>query len=179
MIDWLKGYIAKKGGLFGISKKVAFYGLFLLIVSNIISYYKRPNIDFVTAPEIEATLLSGKNISLYQYRDKPLMIHFWATWCPTCKLEAPTIDKLSHEYQVLTIAVNSGTDEEIDAFMRENGYSFPVIHDKHSEIAKAYKISAFPTTYILDENGNVDFIDVGFTSDVGLRLRMWRAEKDK
>jgi thiol-disulfide isomerase/thioredoxin len=176
VIERTKNYFEKNGGVKGTTKSILFYTLILLVLSNLVSYLKRPDIAFTQAPSINATLLSGSQVNLEQYHGKPLMIHFWATWCPTCKVEAPTIDTLAKEYQVITVAVNSGSNAELKAFMNENGYTFPVINDQHSELSKAYHISAFPTTYILDEKGAVSFIDVGFTSNPGLRLRLWGAK---
>ncbi len=104
------------------------------------------------------------------------MIHFWATWCPACKLEASNIENISKTYQVITVAVNSGSDAEINTFLKEKKLSYDVINDNEGKFASKFSISSFPTTFIYDKDGEIKFSEVGYTSTLGLRLRMWLAD---
>jgi len=116
------------------------------------------------------------NNIVYSFKDdKPLLIHFWATWCPTCKLEASNIEAISKQYNVITIAVNSGSNREIKEYLGENGFTFNVVNDKESIYASKFNIAAYPTTFIYDKNRDLVFSEVGYTSTIGLYLRMWWA----
>jgi len=154
LIDRLKFY----------SKEVLSFVVVLTILTNIVSYYK--------ASDLNQNKLDIENISL---NNKPILIHFWSTWCPTCKIEASNIQTISEHYNVLTIAVNSKDDKNIKKYLKENSLNFKFINDKNSFYAKKFNISAYPTTLIYDKNKNIIFSDVGYTSTFGLWARMWWA----
>jgi thiol-disulfide isomerase/thioredoxin len=119
-------------------------------------------------------LLNGTS---YSYNGtKPLLVHFWATWCPTCKLEASNIQSISEKYEVVTFAVNSGLDEQLKSYMDEEGYDFRVVNDQDGSWAKTFNIEAFPTTFIYDGKGELKFTEVGYSSTVGLLGRMKLSE---
>jgi len=145
-------------------KEIIITFLIIVVVLNVVSYYR--------SLDLNSDKLPIQNISL---NDKPLMIHFWATWCPICKIEAPNIEKISQNYNVITIAVDSGSDEEIKQYLQENNLTFKVLNDKNYNYAKMFNIKVFPTTIIYDKNKNVVFSEVGYTSTFGLYLRMWWA----
>ena len=109
-------------------KEIAIVLVLLFVISNIISYIRKPELGSTKLPKIELKLIDGNIFKLQE--GKPVVLHFWATSCPACKLEAPNIETISKEYDVLTIAVNSGTNEQIKAYMEESGLSFNVFNDE-------------------------------------------------
>jgi thiol-disulfide isomerase/thioredoxin len=143
--------------------------LLVFILSNIMSYLRQPELESTQVPKIETELLDGRIFSVEE--GKPLLIHFWAVWCPTCKLEAANIEAVSKEYQVLTIAVSSGSDAEVKAYMQEHGLSFKVINDVKGIWAERFKVEAYPTTFMYDAKGELRFTEVGYTSTAGLLAR--------
>ncbi len=145
----------------------------ITIFANGLSWYKSQDLNKETLPNLSTKLINNKLYSTDT--TKPLLVHLWATWCPTCSLEAANIQRISQTYQVITIAVKSGTDLDIKKYLDKGGFDFNVINDKHSEFAKKFKISAYPTTFIYDKNGDLLFSEVGYTSTLGLYLRMWWA----
>ncbi|WP_419743141.1 cytochrome c biogenesis protein CcdA [Paraclostridium dentum] len=108
----------------------------------------------------------GKEHKLSEYRGKTVFLNFWATWCPPCKGEMPHIEDLYKEYnknqdEVVILGVaspnlgNEGSEEDINEFLNQNKYNFPVVMDKDGALAYQYGISAFPTTFIIDKDGYV------------------------
>ena len=91
-------------------------------------------------------------------------------------MEAPNIDSVAKNYQVLTIANNSGSDEDIRNYMKQKGLSFPVYNDEDGSWSRAFHLSAFPTTFIYDSHGKLKYTDVGYTTTPGLVARMKMAE---
>lgn len=142
----------------------------MFILSNIMSYIRAPELASTQLPEIEAQLLDGSTFSVEE--GKPLLLHYWAVWCPTCKLEASNIEAVSKKYNVLTIAVNSGSDAKVKAYMQEHDLNFKVINDLEGNWAKRFKVEAYPTTFIYDNKGELRFTEVGYTTTAGLLARL-------
>ncbi len=158
-------------------KKFIKEGIITLILAfilvNAISYFKRPDLTFSQLPAMQLPTISGEQIDTKRYHDKPFVLHFWATWCPTCKLEISNFNALAKEVDVLTISVQSGGNQEIKAFMKERDLHFPLVNDQQGILAKKFDIHAFPTTFIFDKEGKVAFSEVGYTSTWGIKLRLW------
>jgi thiol-disulfide isomerase/thioredoxin len=141
----------------------------MTLLANILSLYKSSDLPKSALTLVNIKLIDNKS---YVLNNKPLLVHFWATWCPTCKLEASNIQMLSKHYEVLTIAVKSGSDADIKQYLKENDLDFNVINDSSGFISSEFNIAAFPTTFIYDKEKNLVFSEVGYTSTLGLWLRM-------
>ena len=121
----------------------------------------------VAAPDFTLTDQYGVTHTLSDYRGKVVFLNFWATWCPPCRAEMPDIQKLYESYggaedaEVVILAVATpgigGEQDEsgVIAFLEENGYTYPVAMDPTGEVLRNYGISAFPTTFMIDAQGNV------------------------
>jgi peroxiredoxin len=96
-------------------------------------------------------------------------------WCPICKLEEGNIEALSSDYQVITVAMQSGNDMEINSYLQEQGLSFDTIADPYGEIATQWGVRGVPASFVLDSNGNIRFASVGYSTGVGLRGKLWAA----
>jgi thiol-disulfide isomerase/thioredoxin len=151
-------------------KEITIILVLLFIVSNIISYIRAPDLGSNQLPQIEAKLIDGSTFSVQ--KGKPLIIHFWAISCPACKLEAPNIETVSKKYDVLTIAVNSGSDENVQAYMKEHGLHFKVLNDVNGAWTTEFNIKVYPTTFIYDAKGKLRFTEVGYTTTAGLLARL-------
>lgn len=167
----------KKWNVKKILKEIVIGLLLLFILSNIMSYIRKPTLESNTFPQTKSQLIDGSYFDTNAIKGKPLLVHFWATWCPTCKLEAANIQALSEKYEVLTIAVKSGSTEALKKYMQENDFDFKVINDTHGNWAEEFKIEAFPTTFIYDKNGELYFTEVGYTTTAGLMARMGMIDK--
>lgn len=128
-------------------------------------------------PPLVATMLDGAYFDLKEHLGKPLFVHFWAEWCPICSLEEGSIESLSRDYTMITIAMSSGDDDAVRAYMHQNDLSFKVINDESGHIAQQWGVHAVPATFILDAAGDIRFVEMGYSSRLGLMLRHWLAEK--
>ncbi len=122
--------------------------------------------EVVTAPDFTLTDQFGNVHTLSEYKGKTVFLNFWATWCPPCRGEMPHIQEIYEEYGlneedvvILGVAApnlgNEGSKEDIISFLEDNHYTFPVVMDESNEIFQQYGISAFPTTFMIDENGMI------------------------
>ncbi|QKF66783.1 putative copper tolerance-associated protein, TlpA-like family [Arcobacter venerupis] len=160
MKDKIKKYI----------KEGIFFIIILIIIVNGISYYKSLDLNKNKLDIQTFTLLDNNKYTLVE--NKPILIHFWATWCPICKVEAPNIQELSKDYEVITIAVQSGSKKEIEEYLAENKLTFNVVEDKDNFYSQKFNIKVFPTTLIYDKDKNLKFSEVGYSTTIGLYSRM-------
>ena len=155
------------------TKEIISFIILMSIFANIISLYKAQDLNNKAITPFNLTLIDG---SKYKFsKDKVTLIHFWATWCPTCKLEASNIQTIANHYNVLTIAVKSGTNVDIQQYMMDKNLSYKVYNDKNGFLAQDYKVPAYPTTFIYNKKGELVFSEVGYTSTFGLWIRIWWA----
>lgn len=132
----------------------------------------------IPAPTFTLTDQYGNIHNLEDYRGKTVFLNFWATWCPPCRQEMPDIQKVYEEYgynqeDLIVLGVagpnmgNEGSIDDITAFLEDNGYSFPVVMDTTGFVFYYYGISAYPTTFMIDVNGNVfGYAQGGLTRDI-------------
>lgn len=149
--------------------------LLIAVYIGVKAYTQRDLVQDIP-PTLNATLLSGKVFNLQAQRDKPLLLHFWASWCPVCKLEEQSIESINKDRAVVSIAMQSGDEDELKAYMRTEKLTFPVIADNNGDIATRFGVKAVPVSFILNAEGKIVFIESGFTSSWGLQLRLWLAK---
>lgn len=124
-------------------------------------------------PMIQTMTLSGKPFDISQPRKEPLLIHFWATWCPICHLEQNSIQAISRDYPVISIAMNSGDNTSVKEFLQQQGLDFSVIDDPDGELARRFGVTGVPVSFIVDKQNQIRYAERGYTSEWGLRLRLW------
>ena len=112
------------------------------------------------APDFNLKDQYGVIQSLENYKGKVIFLNFWATWCPPCKKEMPDVESIYKEYgenkkDVIILGVNSEKENEVKKFLKDKGYTFPTLIDENSEVMRKYFIQAFPTSFVIDKEGNV------------------------
>jgi peroxiredoxin len=151
-------------------------GLVFLLVVYLIHLWQTKDSVKGAAPPLDAPLLNGGHFSLEQQAQKPLLVYFWATWCPQCGLTSGSVDGLAENHAVITVAMKSGGSAEVAQHLAEKRLAFPVIMDPEGEIAKAWGVKGVPTFYVLDAKNEIRYVSVGYTSTPGLVARMWLAD---
>ncbi len=127
--------------------------------------------DVIPAPDFTLTDQFGQTHTFSDYKGKTVFLNFWATWCPPCQTEMPDIQALYEKYGenegdlIVLGAANPKTEEapynqdktveEVTQFLEEKGYTFPVVMDTTGELFAWYGIRSFPTTFMIDKDGNV------------------------
>ena len=157
------------------SKEIISTALMIFIIANAISFFRAPQLESTCLPELNTILTNQELFSTQDFQGEAVLIHFWATWCPVCKLEASNIQTISEHFNVITVAVKSGEDEIINTYLKNKDLNYKVINDEEGILAQEYDIPAYPTTLIYNKEGNLSFAEVGYTSTWSLYLRMWWA----
>ena len=112
------------------------------------------------APEVLINSLSGTPMKLSDLRGKVVLLNFWATWCPPCREEIPSMMKLNSAmsgkpFQMVAVSIDEGGKPAIEAFFQTSGFSLPAFTDPDNRAAKAYGITGVPETFIIDKKGIV------------------------
>jgi cytochrome c biogenesis protein CcmG, thiol:disulfide interchange protein DsbE len=109
-----------------------------------------------TAPDISLYDMQGRQVSLKQFRGKPVMLDFWATWCGPCRMTMPLTEKLRKEYQnsLIVLAVNlQESEEDVRQYVQQEGIKTLVLLDKEGAAAEAYGIETIPALVLIDKSG--------------------------
>lgn len=114
------------------------------------------------APDFQVEDAGGESVSLSAMEGQPVVLNFWASWCPPCKSEMPDFQRAYEVYggdiQFMMVNLTDGsreTKETAKAYIEEQGYTFPVYYDVNQEAAYAFYVSSVPATYFIDEDGNI------------------------
>lgn len=117
------------------------------------------------APDIKFTDLAGNPVLLSSFKGKVIFLNFWATWCPPCRGEMPSLEKLHEKMKgkaFVILAISIGENKlKVANFIKENKYSFPVYLDTDNQAADVYKVSGIPTNFLIDKDGYVMFRESG------------------
>ncbi|WP_105167726.1 TlpA family protein disulfide reductase [Pseudoalteromonas sp. T1lg23B] len=124
---------------------------------------------YFSLPALEHT----QRVSLDSLQGQKTIIYFFAPWCHVCKLSMPNLNKLYLERQinVVAIALDFQTTNQVRHFVDDLSLSMPILLGDNNLKAN-YRISAYPSYYVLDEKSNIVERSVGYSSELGLRLRM-------
>jgi thiol-disulfide isomerase/thioredoxin len=110
------------------------------------------------APEITVNSLTNVPLKLSSLKGKVVLLNFWATWCPPCREEIPSMMKLNSAmagkpFQMVSVSIDEGGVPEISAFFKESGFSLPTYTDPDGAAVKTYGITGVPESFIIDKNG--------------------------
>ena len=133
----------------------------------------------IKAPDFTVYDLQGNPVRLSDfYGKKPVILNFWASWCGPCKMEMPDFQEKylewGEEVQFLMVNVTGGREtlENASAFIRQQGYDFPVFYDTAGEAATAYAVYSLPSTYFIDIEGNCIARAIGAINGETLQRRI-------
>lgn len=151
--------------------------LFYLVVSLFIfagQFLLSSGLVTGTPPPITQTTLSGTE-PMARLGKGPALIYFWAEWCGVCRSIQSNVDAVVQDYPTLSVAVRSTDEATLRAYLQTQRLNWPVVNDSDGAIGQRYGISGVPAVFFLDRAGDIVFTSVGYTSEWGLRARLWLA----
>ena len=152
---------------------LVFIGIFFILRS-----FMQGEVIHGQAPIMKVQTITGKTLDLQalNQQGKPVLIHIWATWCPICDLTKGGVESVANDYAVINLATQSGSDDELLTFAKANEMNPElIVNDFDGKWMQLFGAKAVPASFIIAPNGEIAFIEVGFTSAWGLRLRLWWA----
>ncbi|MCA1796382.1 MAG: TlpA family protein disulfide reductase [Geobacteraceae bacterium] len=113
-----------------------------------------------TAPDFTLENMQGEEVTLSDLRGKVVLLNFWATWCPPCREEIPSMEKLyqhfeGQAFEMLAINVEENGPEVVGKFFEDKSHSFPILFDPQARAQRLYNVSKYPETFVVDRNGIV------------------------
>jgi peroxiredoxin len=118
------------------------------------------------APDFTLKSNSGKNLKLSEFRGQVVMINFWATWCGPCRQEMPLLNRIQEQYRkagFMLLGVNIDDRPEVAQTMARNlGINFPILFDSGKRVSRLYDVNAMPSTLLIDRDGKIRYIHLGY-----------------
>jgi len=145
-------------------------GILLLILSSSVSSQQAgkgltPLSDKPLAPDFTLSDLDGNPHRLSDYRGKVVIVNFWATWCPPCRAEMPSMQRAWEQLQkqgIVMLGINVGEDEDtIFQFTADYPVEFPLLLDQQSKVIDQWPVLGLPTTFVVDPDGRIAYRAIG------------------
>jgi cytochrome c biogenesis protein CcmG/thiol:disulfide interchange protein DsbE len=139
--------------------------ILLVAVPLILLLLKDKGTKFVTplqlgqpAPDFSFPDLDGKEVSLSDFRGKVVLVNIWATWCPTCRDEMPSMQKLyerfkGRDFEILAVSIDADGRKAVAPFVQQMNLTFPALLDPNEKIRSLYAITGVPESFVIDKNG--------------------------
>ena len=131
------------------------------------------------APDFTLKSADGRNYSLSELKGQAILLNLWATWCPPCRAEMPTIEKMYQEYKdqgLVVIAINMTYQDDpssVVPFAQEYGLTFPILLDETGIVASAYQLRSLPSSFFINRKGIIQEVVIGGPmSEALLRTRI-------
>ena len=123
------------------------------------------------APAFALTSVAGDTVDLAALRGQPVVLNFWATWCPPCRAELPELEAASQRLagEVAIVGVNQAeSPEQVRAFAERLGLTFTIPLDEHGQVSRTYGVRSLPTTFFIDRTGVIRHIQSGALNEATL-----------
>ena len=150
--------------------------ILVILAIFVIRLWQQQDLIEGNVPSFTSTSLTGDSMSSKPWPNEPLLIHFWATWCPICKMENDNIQNVAEDYRTLNIAIQSGSDKQITEYANTNNLKLDnIINDRSGTLATFFGVTGTPTSFIISPSGKISSKEVGYITELGLRFRLWWA----
>ena len=154
-------------------------GGLLLTVLFAVHLWQTRHVPDGQAPMLDGLLSSGEAFSLAAFQARhpgqAVALHFWAEWCPICRVEERNISALVGEMPVLTVAMQSGDSTAIERVLVERKLDWPALVDRDGKMSARYGLQGVPAFVVIDAGGKLRFAEVGYVTELGMRWRLWWA----
>ncbi|WP_298439306.1 TlpA disulfide reductase family protein [Geobacter sp.] len=142
-------------------KKMKIFRMIPMIVLALFlgcSREQKPAIEGNPAPDFTLNTLNGELVKLSDLKGQVLLVNFWATWCPPCREEIPSLMRLNaamagKPFRMLCISIDEGGKVAVEEFFRKSGYVLPTLLDTDKRVGKMYGITGVPETFVIDKRG--------------------------
>lgn len=141
--------------------RILFFSLLMMLAMTATHAGELVKYNGSDLPDFTLNDMLGKPQSLSDYKGKVVLLNFWATWCPPCVKEMPSMQRVQDQLKTRgleVVAVNMGDEvADVEQFLQRVPVQFPILMDLEGEVLKSWRVVAFPTTFILDRDGSIQY----------------------
>ena len=141
----------------------------------VLQFWKDGGLVAGRPPPLEARALDGTAFSWDEAAGRPVVLYFWATWCPVCRAMRGNIEALARDHTVVTVALQSGSAEALREYARTQRFTPSVYPDPTGAIASRYGVQGVPAIFVIGPAGDIRYAMTGYSTEFGLRARIWLA----
>ena len=153
-------------------KKIGFFVILFLVISYAVDTWRTKDIDRQSLTVLQGTTINNESIDLKALSfEQPILMYFWGTWCPVCSVVSPSVDTISQYYPTYSIAMQSGDNDTLKAYMTAQKYQFTVINDDDNRITQSLGVHVTPLIMVIDQGELVNYT-TGYVSLFGLWWRI-------
>ncbi len=161
-------------------RELAIYGLILLLAGFLGNLWMTRNQVTGEPPPLSGQIIEP---AAGEYRgrldlaanEKPMLLYFFAEWCPVCKLQNPVIERIAADYPVIGVAMQSGSAEKLRRYLTERGLNIRVVNDPDGRISREWGVDGVPAAFVIGAEGEIAYSTRGYATEAGLRSRLWLA----
>lgn len=147
----------------------------VVAVVGLIQWWQARDLAHGVAPGLVGVSLDGSTYRL-DVSDGPHLVYFWATWCPVCRLQHGAIQAVATGHPVVTVATASGGAGAVAAYLEDRGgRQVPVVLDDDGHVGRQWGVAGVPAVFIVGRDGRIHHAGIGYTTSLGLRVRLWLA----
>lgn len=158
-------------------RTLVIYALIFIITSFVANLWLTRHQAQGDAPGVEGLSINGEELVLdYASYDRPLVLYFFADWCPICKFQHSVITSVAEDYPVIAIAMQSGDNAQLRRYLQQQEMTLPVINDVSGSISESFGVQGVPATFVIQNNSQIAFSTRGYISQLGLLARLWLAQ---
>lgn len=166
----------KSSILIRLLKNILLFGSLFIILSVAVDWFRKPTTPTQFAEQVLIDVEQQPKIIAQLSHKQPMLLYFWGSWCSFCEYTSPAVEKIAQQgTPVLSVALKSGSAEDVKQYLNEQGYTFSTINDPDGSFSKTFDIQATPTILII-KDGNLINHTTGLTTYWGLKTRLTLAE---
>lgn len=135
------------------------------------------NLPAGAPPPLAGQTLDGQPFDLARLRGQPAVIYFWASWCPICRAMQGGIAAIAKHHPLVSVAMQSGSRAELVKYMQEQNFLVSTLPDEDGDISRRYGLRGVPAVFVLGPDGTIRYATTGYTSEIGIRFRLWLAAR--
>ena len=150
-----------------LSSNIATFVIFAIVASAIVIYQQR---NLVSG---QAPALADIHYSDFTQNQQATLVYFWGSWCGICSITSPAVNNLAKDHNIITVALSSGDEQELQDYLTDNQYQFKTINDDDGIISGQWGVEVTPSLFYINSAGEIVWVSSGLSSEWGMRLKLW------
>lgn len=161
----------------------AFELLLIFVIVMAVQAWQTRDVAHGELPNFTVLLADGRYTTFDEWRAEhangAMALYFWAEWCPICSAVQGSIDDIAQDWPVLSVAMQSGDAAAVRKLLDDEGLAWHTVVDQHGRLAADMRIPGVPAMLIIDGRGQIRFSEIGYSTEAGLRMRLWWANRPR